>query len=133
MLGQIMLQSDTLTFAVDAHELRHVVSLHIPGAIIQVDIMDEFIMRIDRRMAGVLLEIDKESYGKVMQEVIYWRHWKALHETLQAELLFWQKLSEQLVKRDLKQTHMTNVFQNKVIDGAQCTVVWPVNDLKISH
>jgi hypothetical protein len=52
---------------------------------------------------------------------------------LQAALLFWQNLSTELKKWGFKINPYDFCVANKTIDGKQCTVVWHVDDLKISH
>jgi hypothetical protein len=52
---------------------------------------------------------------------------------LQAALLFWQNLSTELKKWGYKINPYDFCVANKTIDGKQCTVVWHVDDLKISH
>jgi hypothetical protein len=65
--------------------------------------------------------------------VIYVILTKALYGTLQAALLFWQNLSGKLQKWGFEINPYDFCVANKTIDGKQCTVVWHVNDLKISH
>jgi hypothetical protein len=65
--------------------------------------------------------------------VIYVILTKALYGTLQATLLFWQNLSGKLQKWGFEINPYDFCVANKTIDGKQCTVVWHVNDLKISH
>jgi hypothetical protein len=69
---------------------------------------------------------------KKTPDVIYVILNRALYGTLQAALLFWQNLSSQLekwgfvIKPDF-------CVANTIINGKQCTIVWHVGDLKISH
>ena len=59
---------------------------------------------------------------------------KALYGTLQAACLFWQKLSKQLIDVwGFAPNKYDNCVVNKMINGHQMTVVWHVNDLKVSH
>jgi hypothetical protein len=58
---------------------------------------------------------------------------KALYGTLQAALLFWQNLSTQLQEWEFEINPYDFCVANKTIDGKQCTIVWHVDDLKISH
>ena len=59
---------------------------------------------------------------------------KALYGTVQAVMLFWLNLTGFLLE-DLGFEVNPNdwVVSNKMIDGNQCTIVWHVDDLKISH
>ena len=56
-----------------------------------------------------------------------------LYGTLKAALLFWKKLSASLKGRGFVVNDYDWCVANKIIDGTQCTIVWHVDDLKISH
>jgi hypothetical protein len=73
-----------------------------------------------------------EENGK---QVIYVKLQKALYGTLQAALLFWENLTEFLLTTELGFT--LNLYDscvvNKMIDSKQCTIIWQVDNLKLSH
>jgi hypothetical protein len=56
-----------------------------------------------------------------------------LYGTLKAVLLFWKKLSKSLKVHGFEINPYNWCVANKNIDGSQCTIVWHVDDLKISH
>ena len=59
---------------------------------------------------------------------------KALYGTLQATLLFWQKLSAFLIKKHgFEQNEYDWCIVNKRIKGKQCTITWYFDDMKMSH
>jgi len=58
---------------------------------------------------------------------------KALYGTLQAALLFWKLLSTTLQEWGFTINRYDQCVANKVINGKQCTIIWHVDDLKISH
>jgi hypothetical protein len=58
---------------------------------------------------------------------------KALYGTLQAALLFWKNLSGFLMEHGFVLNPYDECVANKTINGSQCTIVWHVDDLKISH
>ena len=59
---------------------------------------------------------------------------KALYGTLCAARLFWQKLSKQLIEVwRFTPNKYDDCVVNKTINGHQMTVVWHVDDLKVSH
>lgn len=95
-------------------------------------------MRIDGKMAHLLLEIDPEMYQPYVkyeqgQAVIYVELLKALYGTLRAAGLFWECLSSQLQEWGYVINPYDSCVANKVINGKQCTITWHVNNLKISH
>jgi hypothetical protein len=101
--------------------------------------MDEVIhMRIDGPMVRLLVDIAPELYEPYVTEehgkpVIYVKLEKALYGTLQAAILFWKNLSGFLIQNGFELNPYDECVANKVIDGKQCTIVWHVDDLKISH
>ena len=128
-----------ITAVIDAREGRYVVTVDIPGAFMHAD-MDELIhMKIEGALAELLVRVDPETYGPYMtvengKKVIYVQLTKALYGTLQAALLFWNNLVEFLTKElGFTLNKYDRCVANKIINGKQCTVVWHVDDLKISH
>ena len=68
------------------------------------------------------------------EQVMYMELLKALYGTLRAACLFWQKLSKQLIDVwGFVPNKYDNCVVNKTINGHQMTVVWHVDDLKVSH
>ena len=128
-----------LTAVIDALENLDVAVLDVPGAIIQADIDELVHVRFTGEMVKVLLQIDKEMYSEYVmiekgEQVMYMELLKALYGTLRTACLFWQKLSKQLI--DVwwfVPNQNNNCVVNKTINGSQMTVVWHVDDLKVSH
>ena len=59
---------------------------------------------------------------------------RALYGTLQAAVLFWINLSTFLTEElGFELNPYDPCMANKVINGQQCTIVWHVDDLKMSH
>ena len=48
-------------------------------------------------------------------------------------LLFWRLLSDTLIEWGFKSNEYDKCVANKTINGKQCTILWHVDDLKISH
>jgi hypothetical protein len=131
-------ESLILSCVIDAIEERDVATCDIPGAFMQSDMNDKVVMKLEGVMAEVIIKIDPKKYEKYIVEengkdVIYVILTKALYGTLQAALLFWQNLSTQLKKWGFEINPYDFCVANKIIDGKQCTIVWHVDDLKISH
>jgi hypothetical protein len=127
-----------LTCVVDAIEGRDVATCDIPGAFMQSDMKGKVVMKLEGVMSEVILKIDPKLYTKYAtkengKEVIYVILTKALYGTLQAALLFWQNLSTQLKEWGFEINPYDFCVANKIINGKQCTIVWHVDDLKISH
>ena len=88
---------------IDALEKRDVSILDIPAAFMQAD-MDEvvYVVKFEGEIAEMLVKLDPKLYQKFIKDkhgnsVLYVELLKALYGTMQAALLFWKKLSSQLV------------------------------------
>ena len=127
-----------LTALIDALENRDVAIVDVPGAFMQAD-MDELVhVRFTGTMVDLLLEIDAEMYGPYVvyegnEKVMYVELLKALYGTMRAARLFWEKLSAKLLEQGFVPNPYDSCVVNKMINGKQCTIIWHVDDLKISH
>ena len=126
------------TATIDAKERRDVATADIAGAFMQAD-QDELVrVRFAGELAEALALIDPKLYRKHIvfekgEPVLYAELAKALYGTLKAALLFWRKLSSFLVNAGFIINPYDWCVANKMINGKQCTIVWHVDDLKISH
>jgi hypothetical protein len=131
-------ESVMLSCTIDAHENRDVATVDVPGAFLQADMEDTVYMRIDGAMAELLIRLDPELYNKFVEikngkKVLYLLLKKALYGTLKAALLFWKLLSSKLQSWGFEINPYDPCVANKLINGKQCTILWHVDDLKISH
>ena len=127
-----------LSCTIDAQEGRDVATTDIPGAFMQTDINDTVYVRLSGPLATLLAKVDKDKYEKFVVEeggkpVIYVRLKKALYGTLNASLLFWKDLTAELKGWGFVVNPYDECVANKMVNGKQCTVLWHVDDLKISH
>ena len=135
----VAIESVYLSCVIDADEERDVAIVDVPGAFLHADMNEIVYMRIDADMAKLLVEIDPDLYGPFLtytrdnQPVLYVRLQKALYGTLQAALLFWEKLSGLLQSWGFVLNPYDKCVANKNINGSICTILWHVDDLKISH
>ena len=58
---------------------------------------------------------------------------KALYGLMEASLMFYQKLLKDLQKKGFVTNPYNPCVANKIINGHQFTIVWHVDDLKLSH
>ena len=65
--------------------------------------------------------------------MLYVRLNKALYGTLRAAMLFWKKLTEKLQEWGFIINPYDWCVANKMISNSQCTIIWHVDNLKISH
>jgi hypothetical protein len=128
-----------LTALIDAQEGREVMTVDIPGAFMQSD-MDELVhVKLEGPMAELLAKVDPGKYCQYIaiengRPVMYVELAKALYGTLQAALLFWKNLSSFLVEElGFVVNKYDKCVANKTINGNQCTILWHVDVLKMSH
>jgi hypothetical protein len=72
-------------------------------------------------------------YGKNGKKYIYAKLTKAVYGTLLGAILFYEKLSKQLVDWGYKPNCYDRCTFNKMINGSQIMIQFQVDDLKISH
>jgi hypothetical protein len=112
--------------------------LDVPGAFMQADIDELVHVCFTGKMIDLLIDIDPEMYKpcvtyKGQEKVMYVEQLKALYGTLQAARLFWEKLSKKLVEWGFTINPYDTCVANKIVNGKQLTIVWHVDDIKVSH
>jgi hypothetical protein len=104
----------------------------------QTDIDELIHVNLEDEIVDVLLMVDS-GYAEFVtyengKKVLYVELQKALYGTLQASLLFWKELSHFLVNTlGFEFNPYDSCVVNKVIDGKQCTIIWHVDDLMLTH
>jgi hypothetical protein len=134
----VSVESLFLSCVIDAKEQRKVVTCDIPGAFMQADINEVLHVRLKGPLAQLLTKVDPKLYTKFLskengKDVMYVRLAKALYGTLQVAMLFWKDLTGYLSTLGFVLNPYDNCVANKTIDGTQCTILWHVDDLKITH
>ena len=128
-----------LSCAIDAKEDRYVIVSDIPGAFLHADMEDTVHMLLEGTVAEMIVKLDPTIYKKHIwynkhgKPMLYVQLKKALYGTLQAALLFWRLLSDTLQEWGFTLNPYDKCVANKNIEGKQCTIIWHVDDLKISH
>ena len=65
--------------------------------------------------------------------MLYVRLSKALYGMLRAALFFYERLRQDLENMGFEVNTYNPCKVNMVVNGAQCTVCWHVDDLNVSH
>ena len=118
---------------------REVAIVDVPGAFMQAKMYETVHMGITRAMVDMLLEIDKKKYGPCVtingkqEKAIYVRLNKAIYGTIRAACLFQEKLSSKLIKWGFQLNPYDSCVAKKMVNGKQMTVMWHLDDIKISH
>jgi hypothetical protein len=124
----------------DAIEGRKVATFDIPGAFLQANwpAGRNCYLKFEGAMVSMICDIDPKYkknivYGKNGKKYIYAKLTKAVYGTLLGAILFYEKLSKQLVDWGYEPNCYDRCTFNKMIDGNQITIQFHVDDLKISH
>jgi hypothetical protein len=124
----------------DAIEGRKVATCDIPGAFLQADwpADRDCYLKFEGAMVSMICDIDPKYkknvvYGRNGKKYLYAKLTKAVYGTLLGAILFYEKLSKQLVDWGYEPNCYDRCTFNKMIDGNQITIQFHVDDLKISH
>jgi hypothetical protein len=123
----------------NAKEGCKVMMIGIPGAFMHADIDELIHIRLEGPIAKLLTRVDPKKYRTYItkergKKVLYVELRKALYGMLQAALLFWENITRFLTKKlGFTVNPYDRCVVNKIIDGEQCTIIWHVDDLKLSH
>jgi hypothetical protein len=124
----------------DAIEGRKVATCDIPGAFLQADWPAErdCYLKFEGAMISMICDIDSKYSknivrGKNGKKYIYAKLTKAVYGTLLGAILFYKKLSKQLIDWGYEPNCYDRCTFNKMIHGNQITIQLHVDDLKISH
>jgi Reverse transcriptase (RNA-dependent DNA polymerase) len=134
----VSIEALLISCMIDAMEGRDVATIDIPSAFMQAFIDETIHIKFDNELIDLLCEVDPSLKQFVSYEngkrVLYTKLNKALYGTVQASRLFWERLSSFLIdKNGFERNPYDFCVVNKVVNGKQLTIVWYVDDLKISH
>jgi hypothetical protein len=126
-----------ITATLAAREARHVVTVDIKGAYlnsVMPDSNEPVLMRLDPLCTSILVQLDpsyqqyRSDDGSVVVELQ-----KALYGLVEAARLWYQNLSETLIRAGFKANHVDPcVFNRTNSKGTQCTICFHVDDLLIT-
>jgi hypothetical protein len=124
----------------DVIEGRKVATCDIPGAFLQADwpADRDCYLKFEGAMVSMVCDNDlkyKKNIvdGKNGRKYLYAKLTKAVYGTLLGAILFYEKLSKQLVDWGYEPNCYDRCTFNKMIEGNQITIQFHVDDLKISY
>ncbi len=135
----VMNKSVFLTGVIDAKENRDVATVDIMGAYLHTINDHNVHMILEGKLAELLDLVAPHIYHKHIttntkdKPVLYIRLHKVLYGLLKSVLLFYKKLSSDLKAHGFVINPYNPCVANKTVSGLQMTVLWCVDDLKISH
>jgi hypothetical protein len=122
---------------IDAYERRDVATADVAGAYLHASMDDFTLLKVEGESVDIMCDVCKEYEEFVTYEngkrVLYLRLLKALYGCVKSALLWYELFTGTLVEMGFELNPYDACVANKVVDGKQCTIVWYVDDNKISH
>ena len=120
-----------------ARERRHVITSDIAGAYLNAFMEDFVLMKLVGEVVDILCQLNPRYKQFVVIEkgrrVLYVRLNKALYGCVQSALLWYKMLSDAIKTMGFELNPYDPCVANAMINGAQCTIAWYVDDLIITH
>ena len=133
----VSLEGLLMSLMVDAKEERDITTADVGGAFLHRDMDDFVVLKMVGDAVDIMCQVNP-SYEKFVtiengKHVLYLQLLKALYGCVKAALIWYTLFSTMLKKIGFKLNPYDKCVANKVINGAQCTIAWYVDDNKISH
>ena len=126
-----------LSILIDALERRDVATADVAGAYLHAHMKDFTLLKVEGPSVDKLCDVSPEYKKFVCYEdgkkVLYLKLLKALYGCVQSALLWYELFSGTLKNMGFKLNPYDTCVANKTINDKQCTIVWYVDDTKISH
>eukprot|EP00984_Skeletonema_dohrnii_P016801 scaffold7524_cov79-Skeletonema_dohrnii-CCMP3373.AAC.1 len=147
-----------ITGAIDAHERRHVACCDLPGAFLHCETDEHVIVVLRGELAELMVQVDPSIYPKYVstdkkgKPILYMQLYKSVYGLMRSALLFYRKLRGELESYGFTVNPYDPCVANMMVprsstasaaddpsakdpaseDLVQLTVLWHVDDLKIS-
>jgi len=126
-----------LSLMIDAFEMRDVATTDVVGAYLNAEMLDFVLLCLTGNTVDIMCHVNQRYSAYIMIEdgkkVLYLRLLKALYRCVQSALLWYELFSMSLQGMGFVLNPYDPCVANKIINGKQCTIVWYVDDNKISH
>ena len=136
------LESLLVTLLVDAYEDRDVATYDVPGAYLQASLAptdngERVLMKLVGEFVDIMCKVNPEHTKNIVyengQKVLYMEILQAIYGCIESALRWYELYSETLEKEGFVINPYDRCVANKEINGKQCTIVWYVDDNKVSH
>ena len=126
-----------LTLVIDALERRDVATADVAGAYLNANMEDYVLMRLTGDDVSLMCDVNP-TYGEYVTKegnttVLYLRLAKALYGCVKSAMLWYRLFTSTLQKLGFVLNPYDPCVANADIEGKQCTIVWYVDDNKVSH
>ena len=126
-----------LTLVIDALERHNVATADVAGAYLNADMEDYVLMRLTGDDVGLMCDVNPAYKDYVTNErnqpVLYLRLAKALYGCVKSTMLWYRLFTSTLKRLGFVLNPYDLCVANADIDSSQCTIVWYVDNNKISH
>jgi hypothetical protein len=127
-----------VTVMIEAHERRDVGTADIAGAYLKAKMDDFELLKFTGASVDIICSVNPMYMKFVIIErgnikVLFVRLGKAMYGCVKSALLWYNQFSSTLEGMGFALNPYDSCIANKVIDGSQCTIVWYVDNTKISH
>ena len=128
-----------ITAAIDVTENQDVAVIDAPGVFLLEDTYEEVIVILENKIVDAMLEIDDTLYVKYViirengQRHMYVYLRKVMYRNLKSSMLYNEFFSEDIKEYGFVIHPYYPCNRNKWTDKWKITVVWHVNNMKVSH
>ena len=126
------------TFLIDAKEQRHIATFDVPGAFLQPEQPkrnDRLLLRLTGIFVDIMVRVNPEYDKTIIYEkgvkVLYMHVLRSIYGTIEAAMLWYDFYVSKLKIIGFTLNEYDPCVANMMIEGAQCTVVWHVDDNKV--
>jgi hypothetical protein len=130
-------ESLMLSLIIDAKEMRDVATADITGAYLRADMEDYTLLKMEGTSVDIMCDVN-DAYKVFVhiekgKKVLYLRLLKALYGCIKSAMLWYELFASTLQEFGFVLNPYDPCVANKDINGEQCTILWYVDDTKISH
>ena len=136
----VFLEGLITSLAVAGFEGRHVYSFDVPGAFLQAELPEDklLLLRLNGEFVDVMCKVNPEHQKNIIidkngKKILYMKVVRALYGCIEAALAWYNLFSETLQEEGFILNAYDKCVANKTVKGAQCTIIWHVDDCVVSH
>ena len=124
---------------IDSYEGRYTAIADVPGAYLHAEMPQDklVLLKLKGQFVDIMCQVNPEYKQYVRYEgktkVLYLKVLRAIYGCLESALLWYSLYSSTLQGMGFTLNPYDLCVANKIVNGSQCTVVFYVDDNKISH
>ena len=136
------LESLIVTLLIDAYKGRDVAIYDVSDAYLQASLSskgsnERVLMKLEGDLIDIMAKVNPEYAKNVIhehsKEVLYMEILQVIYGCIESALRWYELYFETLMNEGFKINPCDKCVANKIINGKQCTLVWYVDDDKVSH